>query len=246
MEALTRERFESACGEIIGLERDRGSIGQLAEKSVHAVLKAAYVPDPGMREVPLCGSIADGFTGAEAVEIQTRGFARMKGKLERFLKEYPVVVVYPVIRRRSICWIDPDTGELAERRPYSRAGDRYRIFRELYGIRHLLAYGRLSVREAVLDAEDYRLLNGRGRDRKKGAEKIELIPTGFVEEVRFENEEDYRVWLPALPERFGTAELAAAWKSGDDSARCALHVMEELGIVRSLGKEGRRSIYTLS
>ena len=44
-------------------------------------------------------------------EIQTRQFHLLNAKLTALLPECPVTVVYPVIRRKRVTWIDPETGE---------------------------------------------------------------------------------------------------------------------------------------
>ena len=78
-------RFGQAREKIVGKARERNGIGTLSEKTVHAVLKEYYAPDPSVQEVPVAGCVADICTGSEIVEIQTRGFHRLRPKLERVL-----------------------------------------------------------------------------------------------------------------------------------------------------------------
>ncbi len=51
-----------------------------------------------MQEIPVAGYIADIFTGEEIIEIQTGNFNKMRDKLNTFLPQYPVTIVYPVPR----------------------------------------------------------------------------------------------------------------------------------------------------
>ena len=91
-------------------------IGTLGEKAVHATLKYYFEPDPACHEVKCLGYVADVLRDDHIYEIQSKQWYRLQKKLEVFLKEYQVTVVYPVITRKEICWVDPETGEEVERR----------------------------------------------------------------------------------------------------------------------------------
>ena len=70
--------------------RDSG-IGTLGEKSVHAVLKAAYEPHGENREVAVGGYVADILGEDGIMEIQTRALWRLREKLQAFLPVCPSV-----------------------------------------------------------------------------------------------------------------------------------------------------------
>lgn len=90
------KRFEEIRNKVIGVERERYGIGTLKEKTLHAILKDYYAPDKDMQEIPIDGYVADIYTGTEIIEIQTAQFNRMRNKLDCFLPNYPVTIVYPV------------------------------------------------------------------------------------------------------------------------------------------------------
>ena len=77
-------------------ENKKNYIGTFSEKSLHAVIKNYYEPDINKQEIPVEKYIADIFNGQEIIEIQTGQFHRMKEKLECFLLQYPVIIVYPI------------------------------------------------------------------------------------------------------------------------------------------------------
>ena len=89
--------FHQACREIINRERASMGIGTLSEKTVHAVLKRFYESDPEHQEIPVENFVADILRDGEIIEIQTRGFNKLRRKLDTFLKYYPVTIVYPII-----------------------------------------------------------------------------------------------------------------------------------------------------
>lgn len=85
-------------------------------KTVHAVLKRFYEPDPEHQEIPVENFVADILRDGEIIEIQTRGFNKLRRKLDTFLKYYPVTIVYPIIHTKWLYWINEETGELSPKR----------------------------------------------------------------------------------------------------------------------------------
>ena len=109
---MDEKRFEEAKNKIIGKSKNREGIGTLKEKTVHAVLKYYYAPDEKMHEVPIGHYVADIYTGKAILEIQNGNFYKMRSKLDAFLKEYPVTIIYPIPHKKWIIWMDEETGEL--------------------------------------------------------------------------------------------------------------------------------------
>ena len=108
------------------------------------------------------------YTGEEILEIQTRSFDRLREKLDRFLPLCPVTIVYPIPHEKRLIWIDEETGELSSPRKSPLTGNPYMAFKELYRIRKYLLRDGLHLKLVLLDMEEYRLLNGWSRDKKKG------------------------------------------------------------------------------
>ena len=124
-----KEAFEQARKKIIGIDRQRPGIGTLSEKTVHAILKNYYEPDEDRQEIPIYNFVADIFSDGEIIEIQTRQFNKLRDKLEAFLQQFPVTIVYPVPREKWIIWIDEGSGELSKRRKSPLKGNPYAVFR---------------------------------------------------------------------------------------------------------------------
>ena len=158
----------------------RQGIGTLSEKTVHAVMKNYYAPDTDMHEIPIENFVADIYTGQEIIEIQTRAFNKMRRKLDAFLPLYPVTIVYPIPHIKWLSWINEETGETSPKRKSPKTGNPYMAFIELYKIRPYLSNPNLHLKLALLDMEEYRLLNGWSRDKKKGSERYDRIPVKSV------------------------------------------------------------------
>lgn len=244
---IDEKRFEQAKNRVIGMNRKRQGIGTLSEKTIHAVLKNYYAPDTEMHEIPIANFVADIYTGSEIIEIQTRSFNNMRRKLAAFLPEYPVTIVYPIPHIKWIAWIDEETGETSPKRKSPRCGNPYQAFIELYKIRPFLVNENLKFRFDLIDMEEYRLLNGWSRDKKKGSERFDRIPTDFVEEVCVDCREDYMQFIPYdVPENFTAKDFAGCARIPVRLAQTVLLILTDLGIVERIGKEGRSYLYRIN
>lgn len=244
---IDEARFEQAKQKIIGMNRERQGIGTLGEKTIHAVLKNYYAPDCEMQEIPIENFVADIFTGTEIIEIQTRSFNVMRRKLDTFLKQYPVTIVHPIPRIKWVSWIDEETGEASPKRKSPKKGNPYQAFVELYKIRPFLKNENLHFKFALIDMEEYRLLNGWSRDKKRGSERFDRIPFEFVEEVCIDRREDYMQFVPFdLPEPFTSREFAKCAKIPMRLANVVLLILTDLSVVTRVGKQGNCYLYELA
>ncbi|MBR1742707.1 MAG: hypothetical protein IJ733_12745, partial [Lachnospiraceae bacterium] len=238
--------FEKACNEMIHTEREKNGIGTLGEKTVHAVLKQFYEPDPAHQEIRIEHFVADIFRGDEIIEIQTRAFHAMRKKLEVFLEKYPVTIVYPIIHTKWLYWIDESTGEVSKKRKSPKTGTACDAFYELYKIKSFLTHPNLQLCLVLIDAEEYRLLNGWSRDRKKGSTRYDRIPTKIVDEffIRCKDKEDFSCMIPKdLPEPFTSKDFAKKGKISATAAGRALNTLTYTGTVKRIGKKGNAILY---
>ena len=243
---MTNEDFLNAKQKIVGNDRIRQGIGTLSEKTVHAVLKNAYAPDEDMHEIPIENYVADIYTGTEIIEIQTRQFNKMRNKLNAFLPLYPVTIVYPIPHKKWLIWIDDQTGELSDKRKSPVTGNAYQAFIELYKIKSFLTNENLRLRFVLMDMEEYRLLNGWSKDKKKGSERFDRIPMELIEEVTIERVEDYMRFVPyELEEKFTAKDFAKAAKIPVRLAQTVIHILHYVGVIERIGKLGKSYLYTV-
>ena len=242
-----QNRFEKAKKKIIGIDRQRLGIGTYSEKTVHAIFKNFYEPDEDKQEIPIDRYVADIFTDGEIIEIQTRQFHRMREKLVAFLPIYPVTIVYPIPREKWLIWIDEDSGELSTRRKSPKKGNPYQAFIELYQIKMFLKDPNLRLKLVLVDMEEYRLLNGWSRDRKKGSTRYDRIPTDLVEEVDVERVEDYMQFVPVqLEGEFTVKEFAKAAHIPVKLAQTVVNILYHVGTVDRVGKQGNAYVYCVA
>ena len=243
---IDREAFEAARKKVIGVDRKRSGIGTLSEKTVHAILKNYYEPDEEKQEIPIENYVADIFSDGGIMEIQTRQFNKMRNKLSAFLPLYPVTIVYPIPREKWIIWIDEESGELSRKRKSPAKGNVYLAFIELYKIKMYLKNPNLRVKLVLMDMEEYKLLNGWSRDKKRGSSRYDRIPTKLVEEVDITRIEDYMQFVPYdLEEEFTSKEFAKAAHIPVKLAQTVLNILYDIGTVTRTGKKGREYLYTV-
>lgn len=245
--SMDQQRFEDIKNRIINGERRRLGIGTLQEKTVHAVLKDYYSPDTDMQEIPIEGYVADIYTGTEIIEIQTANFNKMREKLTAFLPLYPVTIVYPVAQKKWLCWIDEETGECSAPRKSPWKGTVYKAFYELYKIKNFLPDPHLRLCFPILEIEEYRLLNGWSRDRKKGSCRYDRIPLKLLDEICFERVEDYLQLIPYdLQEPFTVAEFASAVKERREVSGVVLRILNYLHVIERCENRGKAYTYRVT
>ncbi len=241
-----REAFETAKKKIIGADRQRIGIGTLSEKTVHAILKNYYEPDEDRQEIPIENYVADIYAEGEIIEIQTRQFNRMRDKLKAFLPLYSVTIVYPIPREKWIIWIDEETGEMSQKRKSPAKGNPYIAFSELYKIKMFLKNPNLRLKLVLLDMEEYKLLNGWSKDKKKGSSRYDRIPTDLVEEIDITCLQDYMQFVPyELKDEFTSKEFAKAAHIPVALAQTVLNILYHVGTVTRTGKKGQQYLYTV-
>ncbi|MGN0504965.1 MAG: hypothetical protein ACI4FZ_00275 [Lachnospiraceae bacterium] len=231
------------------LDRERlgeGGIGTLGEKTVHSVLKQYLSRDISCQEIKVGTFFADVLVDGHIFEIQTRQFNKLRKKLDYFLPQYPVTVVYPMANRNYLRWVSPETGEVSSSRKSPKVGNPLQVFAELYRIRPVLANPNFSLKIVMLDTEEYRMLDGYSRDRKKGATKCDKLPLSLVAEYDIETPADYMMLLPAeLPDTFSAKEFAKLAHISLSLAQTTLLLLSELSVVKRIGKDGRSYLYGL-
>ncbi len=240
---MDADRFDRAIATIVTRNHENHGIGTLGEKSVHAVVKCYMEPDEDFHETPIDGYVADIFRDDKVIEIQTGSFEKLRGKLAAFLPNYHVTVVHPIPANKTLCWVDPDTGEVAEKRKSNKHGTPQMIFSELYAIRPFLKDPNLSIVILLIDIEETKLLDGYGPNKKKRATKYDRLPLRLLEEIHLDCPDDYRMLIPIELEHFTSAEFAKATGIYKEEGTTAMQILNELGVVERVDRTKKGYIY---
>ena len=241
---MDKQKFKEACKSIIHAEREQNGIGTLGEKTLHAVLKQYYEPDKTNHEIKIGSFVADIVTDTGIIEIQTRAFNKLRKKLTEFLEISPVTVVYPIAKTKWLLWIDEQTGEITKKRKSPKQGRIFDVIHELYKIKPLINHVNFRLCIALIDMEEYRYLNGWSRDKKKGSTRCDRVPVDIAEEVYINNTFDFIKIIPdGLFRRFTSKDYKNAARISLDTAQTALNILNHIGIVKRVDKQGNLYVY---
>ncbi len=241
---MEEKQFHEACNIILNKQDNNTGIGTLGEKNLHAIFKYYFEPDSTYHEIRYEGFVADILHGNEVIEIQTRGFNKLRRKLDVFLEAGTVQIVYPIPHVKWLEWIDEDTGAISTKRKSPKKGSIYDSFYELYKIKTYLTHPNLRVTLILVDVEEQRLLNGWSKDRKKGSVRYERIPTKLIEQIDIHGVEDYKKFLPeGLEEPFSTKDYKKLTKLSIAQARTGVHILHYLNIIEPVSKHGNAILY---
>lgn len=244
MRSLDKDAFEQAKLKVLLKQNDPHGFGTLREKTVHAVMKLYYEPNEDCHEVPIEGFIADIYTGERIIEIQNGNFNKLRPKLAVFLPLYPVTVVLPIPHYKWVIWMDEESGELSKRNKSPVTGNAYHAFPELYKIKQFLGHPNLSFAFPLIDMDEYRLLNGWSRNRKRGSSRYDRMPLELFDEVVIERVEDFMQLVPyELDDAFTVRDFANAAGIHRDLASATLPLLMHMGLVDRVGKRGREYLY---
>ncbi|MDD5935938.1 MAG: hypothetical protein PUC65_10345 [Clostridiales bacterium] len=241
---MDTQRFMQVCSIITDQNIERNGIGTLSEKTIHAVLKLYFSPDTSYHEQKVHNYVADILMNDQIIEVQTRNFNNLRRKLDAFLPDHKVTIVYPVTHTKWLCWVDEQTGEVSKPRKSPKKGSPATIFKELYRIKDYLNHPNLSLHIMLLDVEEYRLLNGWSKDRKKGSSRNDGIPVNLASEVIIRETSDYAQLIPDdLPTHFTTKDYKKSAHVSQGLAWTALNILSHVNAIKQIGKQGNSHVF---
>ena len=237
-------RFNRALDKYRLENHERFNIGTYKEKTLHMVLKYFFCPDSSFHEIKYKGYVCDIKNDEGITEIQTGSFDKMRAKLATFLAEDRVNVVYPIIYERYVNWIDPDTSEVLSRARYPRRKQIFSSLEELTKIREFLTNENLTITLMSLKAEDFRLLDGAGENKKLRATKYDRVPVELVSLMTLHTPSDYEKLIPPqLPDEFTVPELRKIMKIKSRQAYFAVNALFAAGALIKGEMRGKAQIY---
>ena len=265
-----KERFVGACNLVALIEAENGysqslhiekgskrvtsrvtregesNIGGLGEGTLHLVLKNYISANRNDQEIKYGKKVIDVFLDGKAYEIQTRNFSSLRSKLEVFLKDLKVCVIFPAIKEKRIAWTDPETGELSDFRKSPKKENVYSIFNELVYIKDFLSNENLSFCVFELAANETKLLSGRSHDRKKfGAVRLNRVPTDLFDVLYFESAKSFAKLLPKTDE-FSAKNLSKYAQIDTKLAQKVLYCLSSAQIITHFRTEKREKYYKLA
>ncbi len=240
----SRDNFLKIVYETASSRHERFNIGTYKEKEMHVILKKYFEPDAAFHEKKVNGFIADICRDNKIIEIETSGFSGLKPKLEAYLGEYKVTLVHPLAASKYVSWIEPETAEILPRKKSPKKEGIYDLLFEMVYILPYVSSTNLSFVAPLLEVDEYKLLNGWSRDKKRGATKFETIPSDLLGMIELKTDADFLSSIPeALAGEFTSTEFAKAAKIDSRKAYAVVKVLLHRGVIEECGKKGRAAVY---
>lgn len=250
---VKKARFDRICARAMRERHSMGEagIGTMCEKRMHAVIKQYLCEDEDCHEVGIKDTrfVSDVRIGKDAYEVQTGAFYPMQKKIAYYMEhtDLTVTVVHPISTLRWMCWIDPETKEISSRKRVSRSERREDLLAELYCLLPYLKHPRLRFKLLFLETQDFRMLDGWSKDRKRGSNRYERVPISLIGEEDFTTPSDFSSFLPeTLPEPFTVKQFSEMTKIRGRDAYSAVHVLCALGLIEQTESIGRSMAFRRS
>lgn len=224
-------------------------IGIQKEKILHKTLKYYISSDDENHEIKIKKSnkgilYADVLIDKDIYEIQTRSFDKLRSKLDEFLKDYNVTIVFPIPQKKYIYKIE-ETGEIIGPKKSPKTGKVFDSFKELYKIKPYLTSPNLKLKIILLEIDEYRNVVTKRHSRSSGYIREVQIPKSIYREINLNNKNDYLDYLEEynLPLEFTSSVFAKAVKIRKAQATIVLNILTYLNVVERIGKEKNSYVY---
>jgi hypothetical protein len=221
------------------------TIGLLNEKPLHAALKEWYRRDGDEVEVPLEGFVVDLVRNGQLIEIQTRGFASMRRKLDQLLDSYQIRLVYPVAAEKWIVKLDA-RGREASRRRSPKRGIPADVCAELVSFPSLLSHPNFTLEVALIEEDEVRRPDAKKGWRRGGYVIEERRLVAVRETVELDSPGALLDLIPdCLPDPFTSADLANGLERSRHLAQEVAYCLRVSGAVETVGRDKRGILYRL-
>lgn len=242
---VNKARFYTITYDMTTAEHERFNIGTYKEKKLHRILKLYFEENTDYHEVPYAGFIADIKRENRIIEIETSGFTGLRDKLDAYLPDCHVTLVYPIASSRTVSWIDPESGEISPKRKSPKKENVYDLLFECIYILDYLSNPNLTVVGVCMEMQEYRMLDGWSRDKKRGSHRYERIPTDLFDIITLSDKEDYEALVPVECQKdFTMPQFCKAIGKNQYTGRAIMKILIKLGIIVQKGKIGRCLSYT--
>ena len=219
-------------------------IGTLSEKTLHKILKLYVDPDTSHHEVEFMGSVLDVKGESQIYEIQTRNYDKLLPKLKKILPHERITVVCPLATEKRVRWVDKESGEITPPKKSPKREGIFDAFKMLFGIREVIRDENLTVRVLFMTVDDFRNLDGYGKDKKRRSTRMERIPCDIFYELELRDSLDYAAYIPPeIGEEFVASDFARAIKRTSRYTFYILKLLVAAGAICEHSRRGRAVVY---
>ena len=221
------------------------AIGSLNETDLHEQLKLTYAGEDGRTECMVGSFVVDVVRGEDLIEIQTRGFARLRRKLTSLSPTHRIRIVHPIATETMITRLNT-SGEITSSRRSPRKGRFEEVYRELSAIADLLPDPNIVIEAVMVRVAETRVDDGNGSWRRRGV-SIVARQLGSIDEThRLVTSADYLRVLPrTLPAEFTNGDLIRESGLPYRHVQPITAALRKMALIRITGKRGREQLYEI-
>jgi len=216
------------------------------ETSLHRDLKSRYANHQACFEVPLGKYRIDVVSGGRLVEIQHGSLSAIRDKIQNLLDSHRVIVVKPIVVRKTLIKQAAKGGEVIGRRKSPKQGHVLDLFDELVHFTRVFPHRRLTLDVPMVEIEEWRY-PGHGRRRRWRENDFQVEDQKLVavgETHRLRTAADLVKLIDCqLPSPFHTGHLAEAMKIDRWIAQRITYCLRKMGAVEQAGKQGNAWLY---
>lgn len=241
--------IEEAYHKALEYEANTQVIGIQKEKILHRTLKYFFCNNDAYHEIKV-QKLTKGYLyadikiGTTIYEIQTRSFNALREKLDEFLKQYQVTIIYPIAYHKNIFKLDENRCLVSQKKS-PKTGNPLEIFYELYKIKSYLSHPNLSFKVIMIDMDEYRQSVEKKHFRSSGYIRQVQIPKKIERIIDLTNQEDYLKLLDEyrLSEPFISTDFAKITHLTMKKASVALNILTSIGVLTRIGKIKNSYVY---
>ena len=216
------------------------------ETTLHRQLKGLYAGKDALVEQRVAGFRIDAVRDGQLVEIQHGGLAAIRGKIAKLLVEHEVLVVKPLVVRKTLVRLAKWGGKEVSRRLSPKQATVLDLFHELVYFTRVFPHPNLTLQTVLVEVEERRY-PGHGRRRRwrrddHVVEDQRLVAVTGVHE--FQAAADLLSILPAeLPQPFHSGHLAEGLGIRRWVAQRIAYCLRQCGAAEACGKAGNTVLY---
>jgi hypothetical protein len=215
----------------------------VTEQTLHEQLKELYAKETGEIESPHGDYRVDVVRGDLLIEIQTRSFSSIRGKLRDLVIDNRVRLVHPIAYMKWIIRLRED-GKQISRRKSPRKRRIEDIFYELVYLPKLLENPNFELEVVLVSMDEYWVDDGKGSWRRRRWSIQDKKMIEVHDRYLFQSPSDFLKLLPeTLPLEFTSGQLSKEAGLSPRLAQKMLYCLTKMKVVKRNGKKGRAYLY---
>lgn len=216
------------------------------ETSLHRDLKKLYATDDRQCEVRLGVHRIDVVADGCLIEVQVASLSAIRDKIRVLLRDHPVIVVKPIIARKTLVKRVRRDGPVASRRLSPKRGTILDLFDELIHFTRVFPHERLTLDVPLIEIEEWRY-PGHGRRRRWHRDDHQVEDQKLVavhQTYRFRTAGELAELIAGpLPAPFHTGQLAHSLGVPRWMAQRIAYCLRHTGALCEVGKQRNARLY---